>query len=245
MAENPAGGLTAVFFFRFSAARHRWWAFKQMRLGHASLRQDPRISFYRILGCGGGSGFSLRPDFGTYCLLITAENSEALENFKQDNALYREYVQRSATQLQINLRCINTHGSWNGQAPFVEQEGGQDMILVLTRASIKPARMWEFWKQVPRVSRSLKKADGLLFARGVGEWPLIEQATISLWRSPGAMEKFAYGNRQHRGAMRETRLRNWYTEELFARFEVLAVEGQWPGVELPAGADLSATAFGS
>ena len=53
----------------------------------------------------------------------------------------------------------------------------------------------------------------------------MQQATISVWRDAAAVEQFAYRQSGHKEIVRLTRQRRWYTEELFARFTVLAMEG--------------------
>jgi hypothetical protein len=40
-----------------------------------------------------------------------------------------------------------------------------------------------FWSKVGSVSQSLEGYDGLVLSIGVGEWPLIQQATISIWKT--------------------------------------------------------------
>jgi hypothetical protein len=61
----------------------------------------------------------------------------------------------------------------------------------------------------------------------VGEWPVIQQATLSLWKSQGAMMHYAYHSAEHAEVVRRTRTENWYAEELFCRFKPLAESGTW------------------
>ncbi len=81
------------------------------------------------------------------------------------------------------------------------------------------------------VSRSLKGKEGLLFSVGVGELPIIEQATFSIWRSSHAMKAYAYSSPQHAEVVRRTRELGWYKEEMFNRFEPFATEGTWAGMD--------------
>jgi hypothetical protein len=64
-------------------------------------------------------------------------------------------------------------------------------------------------------------ADGLRFSLGLGERPLVRQATLSVWDSLTQMQRFAYHAPGHRTVMQRTRAEGWYAEELFARFRVL------------------------
>ena len=49
----------------------------------------------------------------------------------------------------------------------------------------------------------------------------IQQATFSIWDSVDSVKNFAYGNGVHSKIVAKTRKRNWYKEDLFARFELL------------------------
>jgi hypothetical protein len=69
----------------------------------------------------------------------------------------------------------------------------------------------------------------LLLAEGIGEWPLVQQATFSVWRDVADMMHFAYTSAHHRQAVADTRQKGWFSEELFARFRILRTEGSWGG----------------
>jgi hypothetical protein len=43
-----------------------------------------------------------------------------------------------------------------------------------------------------QVSKSLEDYDGLALSIGVGEWPLIQQATLSIWKTQAEMIDYAY-----------------------------------------------------
>jgi hypothetical protein len=75
------------------------------------------------------------------------------------------------------------------------------------------------------LSADLHAAAGLRLAVGVGEAPIGLQGTFSLWDSPAALTEFAYRRPAHVEAVRRTTEVGWYSEELFARFAVLGVEG--------------------
>jgi hypothetical protein len=69
----------------------------------------------------------------------------------------------------------------------------------------------------------------LVLSIGVGEWPLIQQATISIWKTQKEMLDYAYKNPKHREVVMLTRKLNWYKEEMFARFVPYKFEGKWDG----------------
>jgi hypothetical protein len=70
---------------------------------------------------------------------------------------------------------------------------------------------------------------GRQFSIGIGEWPLVQQATFSIWDSYKHMAEYAYKNPMHKKVIRLTREKGWYKEELFARFAPLKVAGTWDG----------------
>ena len=221
--------MTTFTIFNFSGASQRWWAFKQMVYAHAQLKKCGN-EFYKLLGSGGGEGFSLLPDFGTYILLQTWPDEAVATRFFKSNPLFLEYLDMCSECRVIHARAYKADGTWNGINPFLNQEGNAepDMLGVLTRASIKPALLWQFWRYVPGVSKKIFQSPGLIFAKGIGELPLVEQATFSLWEQQKAMQHFAYKQKEHAAVVKKTRELNWYSEELFARFEVLdAEEYKW------------------
>jgi hypothetical protein len=91
--------------------------------------------------------------------------------------------------------------------------------------------MVTFWRSVPPVSADLHRSAGLRFAVGVGEAPVGLQGTFSIWRSGRDLTEFAHRRAPHVEAVRRTAELGWYSEELFARFAVVATEGTFLGRE--------------
>ena len=79
------------------------------------------------------------------------------------------------------------------------------------------------------MSQSLESYQGLALSIGVGEWPLIQQATISIWKTQAEMMDYAYKNQKHKEVVKLTRQLKWYKEELFARFVPYKFIGSWHG----------------
>ena len=207
-----------------------------MQLAHSELRQVPGLRFYKLMGSGGKGGFGLWPNWNVFALLGVWENMDAFRAFEANNAFAQKAFERSKEQFTTFLTPLKTHGLWNGENPFAslpEQVIPEDVpVAVLTRARIRLRRLREFLKHVPEASASLNEQAGLLLSIGVGEVPLIYQATFSVWRNIEAVKQYAYRNQAHGQVVRKTRDRDWYSEEMFTRFRVEGMEGTWDGVEM-------------
>ena len=119
-----------------------------------------------------------------------------------------------------------------GQVEPAQIEAGQvgaGQIAVLTRAAIRPARLAAFWRSVPAAQANLQAQPGLLAALGLGEVPLLDQATFSIWRDTASMRAYAYQGAGHREAIARSKRGDWLSEELFVRFAVLSGSGSWDG----------------
>ena len=102
-----------------------------------------------------------------------------------------------------------------------------ERIAVLTRARVRFSRLHRFWGHVGQAARAIEQAPGCLFTKGVGEWPLAMQATFSIWESAEAMRNFAYASEGHKEIVQKTRRENWYSEDMFARFEIEDMSGSY------------------
>jgi hypothetical protein len=130
----------------------------------------------------------------------------------------------------IYLRNIQSRGLWSQKKPFIpgEPDPENNLIVTLTRATIRPRFYLNFWKRVGGISRSHTNRKGLIFTKGLGERPWVMQATFSIWSSAEDMNAFAHreGGR-HYEAIEATRMRNGFKEELYARFQPLSTTGSW------------------
>jgi len=220
-------GLTTITFFKFH--KNKRWAFTQMGIAPRKLKQSRGLRFFKLMGTGGGNGFSLWPDFGTYAFLGVWDNSNAAEKFLNHNPIIKTYRQKSYLTRTIKMLPLKSHGFWSGQNPFKAYSSpptGLNMpVAVITRATLRPARLLSFWKSVPAASKAIENAEGVQFFKGIGEWPFVQQATLSIWENFDAVKKFAYNEKTHANIVKKTRTQNWYSEDLFARFQVLSDTG--------------------
>ena len=224
----------SVRFMTFSGWRARWRAFGAMGI---SLRQGvaaPGMCFGKMLGSGAGQGFSIWPDWGTYAWFTVWENPESAEAFWATDPMFQDLLGYATSVYGWEARPLRGHGTWNGQQPFAFPEAGvrtAGSVAVLTRASIARKQALRFWWNVPRASRGVQDQPGLRYAKGVGEYPLVEQATMSVWNSADELDAFAYRSRQHAPMVQKTRKHQWYSEEMFIRMEVLNVIGELPNFQ--------------
>ncbi len=223
---------TRISFFHFPNRDSRWWAFKQMQIAHQNLSKVDGLKFYKLLGSGAGEGFSIKPDWSVYALLQVWESEDAAKSFERSNLWYKELEEQRDYWWHFQLIPYHSKGTWKGEQPF-EINGDSiaenyEWMAVITRARIKWTHLIPFWLAVPSVSRVIKDQKSLLYQKGIGEWPLIEQATFSLWNQEEAMREFAYKQKAHREVVRKTRKLNWYSEEQFSRFAVADHHGFWP-----------------
>ncbi len=216
---------TVLFsYFELPRLRDKWFAFRNMGLGVGRYGEPDGMEWLKLLGSGGDNGFGLWPNWGGYALLA-AFPDEVLAKAALDSPLWRAYASHAAFAKTLLLRPLQSHGEWDGVEPF-RTSGTYDRdkpTVVLTRARIKLRHLPAFWRRVARVSESAMDFSERVFSVGVGELPVIQQATVSLWTSGRAMEAYAYRSPYHKEVVKLTRQQGWYSEELFCRFGVLEV----------------------
>jgi hypothetical protein len=228
--------VTTISFFRYQSLPDRWWGFKQMGLAGEGLAQVEGLRFHKMLGSGAGNGFSIWPNFGVYGMLGVWESEGAATRFFQKHALFAEFRERCAGWWTVYMEAAKAHGEWEGEMPFpiTTDYDPERPVAVITRATIYAHHLWRFWRFVPPVSRSVEDKEGLLFSVGIGELPLVQQATFSLWQNSELMTAYAYRSKYHKEVVRRTRELGWYKEELFCRFHPYRTEGDWEEGRTPA-----------
>ena len=224
--------VTTITFLRYGAFKEKLWAFGMMQFAHKYLSQVDGQHFYKLMGSGKGMGFNPLPDWSVYCLLqVWEDHSHAVQFFKTSD-LINKYKCHSIEVCTIYMRSIQSHGLWSGVEPFVKSshiDPENHHISVITRATIKVNKFYAFWGYVPASQKPLRKAEGLIYTKGIGEVPVRQMATFSIWQDAECLRKFAYESDGHQKAIQMTRRLGWYSEELFARFQPYAVAGTWDG----------------
>jgi len=223
--------LMSVFRFR---GLNKVWGLAQLGLLPPKLRKPEHLSFFKVLGTGGGIGYSGRPDFSQYALLTVWPSSEIARDFFENDEIMKVYRTKSMESFTVVMKPLRSRGKWSGMEPFIPQRpaGSGLPVAVLTRARLKWSFIVPFWRRLRAVSLSQKKYNQI-YSQGVGEWPWLFQSTFSIWSSVEEMERFAHtDNEAHMDAIRITRKKNGFREELYARFQVVGSEGTVKGVNL-------------
>jgi hypothetical protein len=220
--------LVTFTIFNFVGFFNKFWAFKSLGILPAKLKCLPNTKFAKLMGSGGQKGFGIFPNFGQYALLCSHSTLFEAEYFIKNNEIFNCLANKSQSYKTIYLEPTSSHGTWDGQRPFKPSTSSKkEQIAIVTRGRIKTSKLWQFWQFVGPTSKDLDQADGLLFSIGIGELPLIQQATFSIWQNTEKMQQYAYKSMQHSQVIQQTRKMGWYKEELFARFSILKTEGDW------------------
>lgn len=223
--------ISTVVFFRFQGGAAKYWALKMMQLAHQELKTVRGQQFYRLMGSGKGKGFNPFPDWSVYCLLQVWDSEEEAKAFFETAVLFKAYQEKSLEYHVLYMKNIAAHGTWLGHNPF-EKHALDELdgpIAVITRARIKWQQLISFWRYVPQSQAPLSNQKGLIYTKGIGELPIVQMATFSIWKNIEALKDFAYRSKEHQKAIRLTREKDWYSEELFSRFVVYQSAGSWNG----------------
>lgn len=180
----------------------------------------------RLMGCGGGDGFSVVPDFRTYCVMSAVPNDGQLAQLRASR-WYRMIAGPSREQLHFVLRPLSGHGTWDGESLFEYHKRPleDEPFVVLTHARVTARRATAFWRGVPGIREQLKQTQGCRYHVGFGEHPLLTLATFSVWDGLDQMREFAYHHSDHHRVSRAARGEHWLSESLFARFSIERIDG--------------------
>lgn len=207
------------------------FAVLRMALDRIALKTQSGVSFFKLLGCGKGVTFTPSDaDMHRWGLLVCIDEKflDSLD-VSPNITSWREHSEK---EFRLLLDPISSHGRWSGKSPFLpttqrsaerKVEGRQ--IVAITRARVRFQHYRRFLKSVPEVVESLHASPGLITTFGIGEAPIGLQGTFSLWESESSLRDFAFKTAAHRKAISETEQFSWFSEELFARFEVRDARG--------------------
>ena len=183
------------------------------------------LKFIKLLGTGSKDGFSIIPDFTSYVMISVWESDVLRKKFTNKNKLFKEIINKSSKRVEIKIDPYNYVGSWNGINPFINKSSYKvGKIIVLTRARVRLNKLINFFISTSSAAKSINSKKGAEYYKGVGELPIIEQATISRWESEQSMKDYAYSDKSHLKIIHKARKNNWYSEELFVRSNIISLK---------------------
>jgi heme-degrading monooxygenase HmoA len=202
-----------------------WAGFLSMAVFRLPLWLHPKLNFWKLMGCGRNGTFDKTPDWRQWALLQVFENEAALNTPSFIRKWWRFF---GAEIWRLELQPIEGHGTWDdkqvmGKLP--KQGDYEELIAVLTRATIRLNKLKAFWQHVDGVANQMAGAKGFITSVGIGEVPFIKQATFSIWESKADMKEFAYSMQQHKVVIQKTRKEDWYSEDMFVRFKIISSTG--------------------
>lgn len=226
--------VTSLSLFRFDGVEAKAWAFSQMLWARRPLAASPGIGFHKLFGSGTREGFHPWPNFGVYGVFAVWPDLTVAKEQIAEGVVYQRYRSHAVENWTVYMQIAQCRGCWGGEAPFLEPENladsDNDLVAVLTRATVKVRHAPSFWRQVPDITGAVREQDRLLVKIGLGEVPWLHQVTFTIWDDIEAMNRFAYEG-FHSDAIKKVRDGGWFKEELFARFNVLAADGNWEGCD--------------
>jgi len=228
--DDTAPGLApevAVLLLAQALPHERAWLLGRLVRGPRALRHDRGLRFARVLGCGHEGGFGLRPAFDRGGLFALFDHEDDALRFVDHSAVIDGYRRRTRELLVAVLRATSVRGRWGGASMRVTASAVPGMpVASLTRASIRPLRAATFWRHAAPAEAALAAAPGCLLHAGLGEAPLLRQATFSLWRDTASLEAYARGG-AHRAAIDTAWHQRCFSESMFVRFAPLRLAGRW------------------
>jgi hypothetical protein len=239
--EAPQQGQQAVILLSRFRSGQSLWGLAQLMMAPLRTITVPGLVFQKILGSGQDGGFGLRPGLnyqGVFSVFASPDQASAYLHGAQQVKAYRDHADEFfAAQLQP-LSC---RGAWSGfrfdspaealepprrESPEQGGSGPPGPLASLTRASIRPDKALAFWRQSPDAESDLAHASGCALAVGLGEAPVLRQATFSLWKDQAAMDAYARSG-AHQRAIKAAYGQDFFSESMFVRFHPVAMYGCW------------------
>jgi hypothetical protein len=197
-----------------------------------SLYRPSGLILQKHMGSGKNGGFLISPSAthqGLFCLFDNLANAS---QFLKESPLLAWYRDHAQELFSVKLRAYSVKGSWSGhQLQESTSLPSSGPIASLTRASIKPTRAFSFWSKAPSAQTDLEQSPGCLISAGVGEAPVLRQATFTVWQSQAAMDAYARSG-AHLAAIKAAMQGDYFSESMFVRFQPFDAEGSWKGKRL-------------
>ncbi|MEM1364425.1 MAG: spheroidene monooxygenase [Pseudomonadota bacterium] len=218
-----------VSLFRFEGVAAKLWAFSQMGFARPALAKTPALQFFKMMGTGAGAGFSTKPNFGVYTIMCLWPSEDVAREQLQHSKVLGRYRAKASETATVFLRPTSCRGAWDGAPPFQIQPGVEQAlpVVAMTRATLKKRHLRRFWSLVPAISDRAEFDEKRHFMIGMGEVPWLHQVTFSFWETQEAMKAFSIDSDTHGVAVKRAYTEGWFSEYMFARFNLLSIEGNW------------------
>jgi hypothetical protein len=234
--SNGAAALrtdTVVLLLADIAPAWRAWGWWRIARGAQGLGGVPGLRWGRVLGSGHDGGFGLQPSASRQGMFAVFRDEGAADAFIRQSPLLQRLQERSREWALLKLQAWQVRGQWGGQslACAAQPPAPALPVAALTRASVRPSRAAAFWRHAPLSQADLAAATGCRLAVGLGEAPVLRQATFSLWESVAAMDAYARSG-AHLAAIRAAGREDYFSESMFVRFVPRLLLGRWKGQPL-------------
>ncbi|MBB6238706.1 hypothetical protein HDC90_003352 [Pedobacter sp. AK013] len=211
------------------------FAFIGMAVLRLPLWLNKRCRFWKLMGSGKDAQVDLAPNYKHWAVLTTWDDQNDCDAFYRDSFVLKWFSFFGIENFSILLNPLSSHGLWSAVQPFKTEETNRShsgKIAVITRAAIKYNRLKEFRQNIKRAADAMRIAPGFILSAGIGENPFFDQATFSVWTDSDSMKNYAYKSIDHADVIKLTREREWYKEELFARFSIVDSWGTLNGISV-------------
>ena len=231
---QSVSGVVVVLLVDLLKAK-RSWGWLRLAQGSLALKHVAGLLFAKVMGSGHEGGFGLRPSASHQGLVLMFDTHDHATSFLQSDTA-QQYKNNAREWFSACMTIDSSRGAWNNIAwqatsseaglPPVKQD--QLPMATLTRASIRSSSAMAFWRYAPAAQADLQAARGCLLAMGLGEAPLLRQCTFSIWQDTASMVGYAQSGAHH-AAIQAAYKHGFFTESMFVRMRVLAMNGQWQG----------------
>ena len=114
--------MTTISFIKYK--KNKYWAFKQMGEGYKFFKNVEGLLFFKFLGTGSGTGFSLFPDFSVYAILCVWESEYYFNEFFKKSYHTKIISEKAFSRkdyflntIKSNTDCLNSVLSEQGACP--------------------------------------------------------------------------------------------------------------------------------
>ncbi len=225
--------IITLSLYRYESTAAKLWAFSRMGLARLMMPRIAGLRFWKLMGTGAGDGFSAKPNFAVYTVLCVWDNQDCAERALALQQPFTGNAKRCTDHVHLTLSPTQARGDWAGLQPFGHShfEAPQGPVVALTRATIRFRHLRQFWQRVPAISDAIQEETARHFMIGMGEVPWLHQVTFSIWSDGEAMRSFSLTSPTHGEAVQQAYKKGWFKDQLFARFNILSIDGHWPELD--------------